>query len=496
MSGDVASFTAVALAAGGALLAISCVISRISTRLGVPVTLLFLIIGMLAGSEGLGGIPFEAFDIAYVCGTIALVVILYSGGLNTTLDGWRRAAGPAVVLATVGVLGVAALTAWGAHWLGLPWPEALLVGAIVSSTDAAAVFAVLDGVPLRRRVGLTIELESGLNDPVAVILTLAMTANLTGSHPLDASVLSRMAAQLAIGAAGGVAIGAAGRWLLRWVRLSTPALLPPLTLSLGAIAYGVTTELGGSGFLAVYLAGIAIGSGPLPRALNVKRFADSLAWLAQVAMFMLLGLLVFPSKLPAVAGTGLLLALYVALVARPLVVTLCLLPFRFAWRELVCLALVGLRGAVPIILATVPVLTAEHASPALRNALDTFDLVFFVVVVGSIFPGTVVRWASGWLGLHEPQPPAPSAALEISTAAPLREAQLTFFIGPTSPAAGRLLGELVLPADAAVMVIVRGEHLIAPRGATRLAVGDHAFVICGSDAAAAVRRCFEESAAS
>ncbi|MGH7786037.1 MAG: potassium/proton antiporter [Candidatus Binatia bacterium] len=488
---ETAQFTAIALAAGSAMLAVSCLVSGLSRRIGVPVTLLFLGIGMLAGSDGPGGVWFDGFDVAYGCGTTALVIILFSGGLHTRLDELRGAIAPATLLATVGVIGIALLTATGGALLGLPWHEALLVGAIVSSTDAAAVFAVLDGVPLRRRVGSTIELESGLNDPVAVILTLAATANLIGAEPLGWSVLPEMVVQLAIGAAGGALVGGGGRWLLRRAPLSTPALLPTLTLSLAGVAFGLTSIAGGSGFLAVYLTGIAIGNGELPFELNVKRFIESIAWLSQVGMFLLLGLLVFPSKLPAVALPGLLLALYLALVARPLVVTLCLLPFGFAWREIACVALVGLRGAVPIILATVPVLNADEASPALRGALDTFDMVFFVVVVGAFFPGAFVRLVTQRLGLHASVPPLPSASVDIISRHPIQEVQLTMFIDADSPAIGRGLSDLALPADAAVMLIVRGEHLVTPRGSTTFALGDHAFVVCHQDAEAAVRRCFE-----
>ena len=221
---QVALVTAIGMAVGGILLAVSCLFSRVSSRLGVPVLLLFLIIGMLAGSEGPGGIWFDRFDIAYIFGTLALVVILFSGGLDTPLARARAVFGPASVLATVGVVGVAAMTSVGARLLGLPWPEALLVGAIVSCTDAAAVFAVLGGLPLRRRVSLTLELESGLNDPVAIILTLAAAASLIGTDTIGWLLVPQMIGQLLIGGLFGVGIGYLGRLLLRRVRLSTPAL--------------------------------------------------------------------------------------------------------------------------------------------------------------------------------------------------------------------------------------------------------------------------------
>lgn len=483
---DVMTLTGDALAVAGLLLLASTLLSRVGHRLGVPVSLFFLAVGMLAGSDGPGGIWFDRFDVAYLCGTSALVLILFAGGLNTRVRHLRQALGPAGVLATVGVVGIAAVTAVGAHAVGLGWHEALLFGAIVSSTDAAAVFAVLDGVPLRRRVALTIELESGLNDPVAVILTVAATAYAASGVAPGWRLAADIALQLAVGAAVGVGLGAGARWVLARVRLSTPALFPVLTVAVAMICFGVASVCGGSGFLAVYLAGIVIGQGALPYKLTLQRFHDSLAWLAQIAMFLLLGLLVFPAELPAVAGRGLLLALFLALVARPLVVTVCLLPFGFAWREIACIAWLGLRGAVPIILATIPVLTLGHAGAPLRDLLDEFDLVFFVVVVGSFLPGMTVRYLPRLLRLEEPVAPTPVAAVDISSERPIREAQLNLFIGPDAPALGRTLLELALPEDAAVMLIVRGDRLIAPRGATRFALGDHAFVICPPDRVAEV----------
>ena len=489
LTDDFANFTAVALATGGALLLISSLLSRVGNRLGVPVSLLFLVIGMLAGSDGPGGIWFDRFDVAYLAGTAALVVILFAGGLNTALPEMRQILPAAGVLATLGVIGIAGLTAVGAHALGMPWPEALLVGAIVSSTDAAAVLALLDGVPLRRSVARTLEAESGLNDPVAVILTIAATENLSGAATIGWRLLPDMIVQLVVGALCGIAVGVAGRWLMRRVRLSTAALLPVVSLAIALIAYGLPARLGGSGFLAVYVAGIVVGNGAIPYRINLTRFHDSLAWLAQIAMFLILGLLVFPRQLSHVAPTGLLLAVFLALVARPVVVTACLLPFGFAWREIACIGWLGLRGAMPIILATVPVLMSTNPTPE-HTVLDQFNLVFFIVVIGSFIPGMTVRWLPRLLGLEERQSPKPAAVVDITSSLLLRDAQLAFFIGPDSPVAGRTVQELALPEDAALMLIVRSQQLIAPRGQTSLLVGDHAFVLCHEDSASAVRERF------
>ncbi len=398
---DVPDLTAIALLIGGALLGVSCMLSRLTTRFGVPIALIFLVIGMLAGSDGPGRIPFERYDLAYIFGTLALVVILYAGGFNTSLARVRGAFLPASVLATFGVVGIAGLTAAGARFLGLAWKEALLVGAIMSSTDAAAVFAVLQGVPLRRRVGLTLELESGLNDPVAVILTTAATLHLL--HPADVHLplLGAIAYQLVLGAAAGIGAGLIGQMLLRITQPATTALVPAMSLAIALVTYGGATKLGGSGFLAVYLAGIVVGNGRVRQRRNLARVQESIAWLAQVLMFLMLGLLIFPKQLPRVAITGTALALWLAFVARPVVVSLCLIPFRFSLREVVYISWVGLRGAVPIILATMPVLQAPGQSPELQDTLNAFDLVFFVVVVSAIIPGATVRWATRALGLAD-----------------------------------------------------------------------------------------------
>lgn len=491
MIDDFAEFTNVALAVVGLLLLASALVSRVGSRFGIPVNLLFLIVGMLAGSDGVGGIWFDRFDVAYFAGTAALVVILFAGGLNTSFASVRRALAPAVVLATLGVFGIAGLTAVGAHYLGMTWPEALLVGAIVSSTDAAAVFAVLDGVPLRRRVAHVVELESGLNDPVAVILTTAAALNLMGTATIDWYLAVDASVQLAVGAAVGIAVGLVGRWLLPRVQLSTPALFPAVTLALALLAFGVSAQLWGSGFLAVYLTGIVIGNSNVPYRVNLERFHESFAWLAQVGMFLILGLLVFPSQLVPVAGTGLALALFLAIVARPVVVTLCLLPFGFEWREIACVAWLGLRGAVPIILAAMPVLMEGSVSSPSHELLDEFDVVFFVVVVGSFLPGMTVRYLPHLLGLEEVLPPLPHAAIDISSSVPMQETQLNVFIDGQSPAVGRTLAELALPSEAAVMLVVRGDRLLAPRGETRFEPGDHAFVLCTPECVAVVRAHFE-----
>jgi cell volume regulation protein A len=409
MDYDVPDLTALAMTAGGLLLAVSCLLSRVGTQFCVPVSLLFLVVGMLAGCDGPGGIEFDQFPLAHAAATTALAAVLFAGGLQTHVKSISGAVAPASVLATAGVLGIASLTAIGGHYCGLPWVEACLVGAIVASTDASAVFAVLAGVKLSPRVARTIELESGLNDPMAVILTFAMTAQLLGEPLTPAALAWQVLQQLVVGATFGLAIGRGARELLTRVPLHTPALTPVLTLGCALVAFGAPAVLGGSGFLSVYLAGIVVGNAPLPQQKQLLDVHESLSWLGQVSMFLLLGLLVNPSDLPHVAGYGVLVALILAFVARPISVFLCLIPFRFHWREKLFIAWAGLRGAVPIVLATVPVLRAQGQSQLVAETLDVFDIVFFVVVVSALVPGATVVHVARWLRLDTGMP-APSSA--------------------------------------------------------------------------------------
>jgi cell volume regulation protein A len=467
--------TALLLATFGALLALSAVFSRASQRLAVPVALVFLALGMLAGSEGVGGIAFDDYGAAFRLGVIALVLILFDGGLNTPLSAVREAARPAAVLATAGVGGTAALVAGAAHALGFGWPLAFLLGAVVSSTDAAAVFSVLrgSGISLRRRVGATLELESGLNDPVAVILTVATTEHLLRPDaPIGWGLAVDVVREVAVGAAVGAALGWTGARLLARVRLPAGGLYPAVTLALACLAFGLATVLHGSGFLAVYVAAVWLGNGPLPYRPGLLRVHDALAWLSQIAMFLVLGLLAFPSRVLGVAGVGLALALFLAVVARPAVAAVCLAPFRaYRPREVGYVGWVGLRGAVPIILATYPVLAG---APGARRV---FDVVFIVVVANALLPGATVPWLTRRLGLESAEPPAPQAVLEIESRQPLDGALLSFHVDEALAVAGAALRDLPFPEGAAATLVVRGRQLVAPRGHTRLEPGDHVYVI-------------------
>lgn len=470
--------TAVLLSAFGVLLGASVALSRASARLGLPVALLFLLVGVLAGAEGLGGIPFDDYAFTFRLGTTALALILFDGGLNTSFASARAILLPAAVLATVGVLATAGLVAVVAHAFGLSWTMALLLGAIVSSTDAAAVFSVLSatGTRLRQRVGLTLEVESGLNDPMAVILTTALTAALANGHAVQPVALAlEVFGEMSIGAVSGVAIAYAGRWLLLRIRLPAAGLYPAFTLAIACLSYGLTTLLHGSGFLAVYVTGVVLGSGTLPHAVGIRRVHDALGWLSQVLMFLLLGLLVYPSRVWQMAPIGVGLALFLAVVARPLVAALCLAPFRYRWREAAYVGWVGLRGAVPIVLATIPVMAGVDGAKPL------FDVVFLIVVVGAIVPGATVPWATRLLRVESAAPPPPKSSVEIDVRAPRGDELRAYFISPQLAVAGALISEIPFPEGAAVSMLERDGGLIAPSGSLRLDPGDYVYVIAPAD---------------
>ncbi|MFP2928941.1 potassium/proton antiporter [Pyxidicoccus sp. 3LG] len=479
--------TALLLTACGVLLALSVLFSRASGRFGIPVALLFLGVGMAAGSDGPGGIEFSDYGLAFRLGTMALVLILFDGGLNTPLASIQSAIRPAAVLATVGVVITAAVAGLAAHLLfGFAWQQALLLGAIVSSTDAAAVFAVLrgSGLHLKRRVGTTLELESGLNDPMAVILTTAMTLSLAGGREPGWDLAWGALVQMVVGTGLGLGIGWAGRQLLKRLRLRAAGLYPVMTLALALLAFGVPTLLQGSGFLAVYIVGIALGNETIRYRTGLLRVHDALAWLSQVGMFLVLGLLVFPEALLKVAWEGLGMGLVLAFIARPVAVLLCLLPFRFPPREILYTGWVGLRGAVPIILATFPVLSGAP------GAGEIFNIVFFIVVVNGLVPGATVPWVTRRLGLAANVPEPPQAVLEIASTQLLNGELSAFHIGSASAVAGERISDLPFPPGSAAMLLVRGTELLAPKGDTVFQTGDHVYVFCHSEDLPLIRLLF------
>jgi cell volume regulation protein A len=469
------------------LLATSALMSKATQRFHLPVGLAFLAIGIAAGSEGFGGIAFADYGFAFRVGSAALALILFDGGFNTPLETLRRSLAPAGLLATVGVVGTMVIVALVAHPLGLPWSTSFLLGAIVSSTDAASVFAVLrgSGIHLKHRVGGTLEVESGINDPVAVLLTTLLTEQLIGGAPLSAShVMMEVIREIALGGVCGIGIGFAARWLLARLRLPASGLYSVMTLATALLAFSLPTLIGGSGFLGVYVAAVVLGAGRVPYGNALRRIHDSLAWLGQVAMFLILGLLVFPLQLVDAVRVGTIVGLVLAFVARPLMTVLCLAPLRFPRNEILYIGWVGLRGAVPIILAIYPVLAGASGAARL------FNIVFFIVVVNAFLPGTTVPWATRRLALESDEPPRSNAVLTVESFERLDGELMSYYIDEALPVAGMRLEERPFPEGAAVTMIVRGRELIAPKGSTRLEPGDHAYVLARTEGVELVQLLF------
>ncbi len=374
---------------------------KVSSKLGIPALLLFLAIGMLAGSDGPGGIYFDNAQVAQSVGVVALAFILFAGGLETEWKIVRPALGGALSLSTIGVLLTAVVVAvFALLILHVSFLEGLLLGAIISATDAAAVFSVLGAKNLQLTGKLLpmLELESGTNDPMAVFLTLGLIRLLTDPHESIWGVILLFVQQMGIGAVFGLVIGWGATWLINHLNLDVEGLYRVFTIALVLFAYGSTAILGGSGFLAVYLAGLLLGNSSVQRVDRLSHFHDSLAWLMQIAMFLILGLLVFPSHLPAVIGSGLLITFVAVFIARPASVLVALLPVKMPMREKLFVSWVGLRGAVPIVLATFPLLAG------LSRASLLFDLVFFVVLASVLLQGTTVSLVAKWLGVVKPSP--------------------------------------------------------------------------------------------
>lgn len=467
------------LLALGVILLLSVLASKVSDRFGVPALVLFLVLGMLAGSEGPGGIDFDSPVIAQFLGVAALALILFSGGLSTDWGEVRPVLGRSLTLATAGVLITAmafAAFAWMA--LGLTLLEGMLLGSIVSSTDAAAVFSVLRarGVSLKPPLKPLLELESGSNDPMAALLTIGFVQVLTQPEMEPTALLFQFVLQLPLGALGGYLMGRAIIWVVNNIQLGYEGLYPVLTLSMVLLTYSVTVLLGGNGFMAVYVAGILVGNTVFVHKRSLLRFHDGMAWLMQIAMFLTLGLLAFPHKLVPVIGPGLLATAWLMLISRPISVFLCLWPTRMSFREKVFISWVGLRGSVPIVLATFPLLAG------VEKAEFMFSIVFFVVLISVLAQGTSLTLVARWLGLDAPMKRARVFPIEYDPLGGLKSEMKELTIPEDSPAVGQSLVALQLPPSFLIVLIARGDGYVVPSGATTLEPGDTLLILADSDA--------------
>ena len=460
------------------LLVLGLAATALAGRLRLPGLVVLLAVGMLAGSQGIGGISFSDYQAAQVAGIIALSLILFEGGLAAGWPEIRPVAFPAISLATIGTLVTAALAGVAAVWIfDLSLLEGLLVGAIISATDGAAIFALLRDSTLRRRLARTLEGESGFNDPVAVLLVIGFIEWITTPGYGLANMAWLFALEMGVGLAAGVAAGWLALIAFQRVKLPSAGLYPVASLAAAAVAFGAAAVLHGSGFLAVYVAGLIIGGRPSPALRTITTFHDGLAWLAQLGMFLMLGLLVFPGRLIDIAPKAALLAVVLMFVARPVAAFVATIGARFSVAERVTIGWAGLRGAAPIVLATFPVIDG------VGEGTEFFNIVFFVVLLSTLVQGTTVNPLARWLGVTTGARAHPAPLIETPTMSRLGAEIVDYEVRPDDAAVGHRVRELELPRDALLNLIVRGDSVIPPRGSTRIEAGDRLHVLVRQEVA-------------
>ncbi|MDD4910509.1 MAG: potassium/proton antiporter [Candidatus Omnitrophica bacterium] len=460
------------------LIFVSVVSSKLSDRFAIPVLLLFLGIGMLAGSEGIGKIYFDNAQLAKSIGVVALIFIIFSGGFDTNWKDTRSVAGPGIMLSTLGVLMTALITGcFAVYILKFSFLEGMLLGSIVSSTDAAAVFTILRSkrIGLKKPLKPLLEFESGSNDPMAVFLTISFISLLTVKDMGIAALIPRFMLDMGMGALVGYLMARFIVFLINRLKLGHEGLYPVIMISLVLLTYVIAVFLKGNGFLAVYLAGLVLGQAEFPNKRMIMRFHDGLAWLMQIAMFVTLGLLVFPPRIVPLMGAGLLLTLLLMAVARPVSVLLCLSPFKMNIRKKVMVAWVGLRGSVPIILATFPFMAG------IPQADTIFHIVFFVVFASVLIQGTSIPAVSKILKVATPPDAKKKYPIEFEHSDAIDASLVDMIVPYDSDIVGKTIAAINIPAKALVVLISREDKFIVPNGSTVLEGGDVLLVLANDE---------------
>ncbi|WP_335967245.1 potassium/proton antiporter [Galbibacter sp. PAP.153] len=464
---------------GSLLLFISILVGKTSYRFGVPTLVLFLSVGMIAGTDGIGGIEFENHQIAQFTGIVALNFILFSGGLDTNWKSIKPILGQGIVLSTVGVLLTCVITGVLVWWItDFSLYEGLLFGAIVSSTDAAAVFSILrsKNLALKSNLRPTLELESGSNDPMAYFLTVAMLGLVMNPSESLWSIVPVFLQQIVLGALLGYGFGYVSRIIINKITLGFEGLYPVLVIALMFIIFSATDFVGGNGFLAVYLSGVYLGNKGLIHKKTIIGMFDGLAWLMQIVLFLTLGLLVTPSQMVPIIGVGIVIAFFLIFIARPISVFISLAFFKMKMRRRVYISWVGLRGAVPIVFATYPLLAG------IEKASLIFNIVFFVSLISVLLQGTTLSVVAKWLHVSMPQPETQTSQVEALMAEKSKSIMREVPIRTGNPFIGKPIVEIGFPKAAIIAMIMRGEKFLTPDGSTVIKEGDILVILAENEA--------------